>query len=235
MIEQLLCNLERVFVSYPFMGLGVSFIAGVLVSFSPCIYPLIPITLGIVGAEAASTKTRGFLISLVFVLGIASVYTTLGIVSSVAGVLLGNFFINPITYAALAFIFFFLGFSLLSGININLPFFSFNYDSSRSKGLFSIFILGVISGLAIIPCNFPVLGAILSVISLKKNVFYGASALFLFSIGYGAILILLGTFTALIRKLPRQGRWLVILKRVPAITLMLIGVYFLWKLIGLLK
>ncbi|MDD3297172.1 MAG: cytochrome c biogenesis protein CcdA [Candidatus Omnitrophica bacterium] len=234
MLEHLLASLESIFISSPFLGLGVSFLAGVLVSFSPCIYPLIPITLSVVGAEAATTKLKSFSISLVFVLGIASVYTLLGIISSAAGLLLGSFFINPVTYAILASIFFFLGFSLLSGININIPFFSFNYDSSRNKEFISVFLLGAVSALAIIPCNFPVLGAILSVISLRKNIFYGAVALFFFSIGYGTILIILGTFTALIRKLPKQGQWLIILKRILGIMLMFVGVYFFWKLIDIL-
>ena len=95
MAEQFLANLENIFVTSPFWGLGASFLAGMLVSFSPCIYPLIPVTLGIVGAVSASTRFKGFFISLVFVLGVALVYTILGIVSSVFGILLGRFFVNP--------------------------------------------------------------------------------------------------------------------------------------------
>lgn len=231
----LLLELEEIFKASPFIGLGVSFLAGIVVSFSPCNYPLIPITLGIVGAESASTKIRGFFISFTFVLGIAVVYTILGIVSSLFGVLMGTIFASPITYLALTIIFFILGLSLLEGIKINIPFFAFNYECSENKELFSIFILGVVSGLAIIPCNFPVLGAILSLISLKKNVVYGGFALFLFSLGYGMILIVLGTFTALIRRLPKKGPWLKVKKRILGVILIAVGIYFLTKFIALLR
>jgi len=233
--EQLLINLEKIFNSSPGLGLAASFLAGLLVSFSACIYPLIPITLGIIGAEAASTRLKSFSISLVFVLGIASVYTVLGVISALTGRFLGMFFVNPATYLILALIFFSLGFILFKGITVNIPFFSFNYDASRRKDLFSIFILGAVSGLGIIPCNFPVLGAILSLISLKRNVAYGAAALFIFSLGYGVLLIVLGTFTGLIKKLPKQGLWLLAMKKISGSALVVSGAYFLIKFINLVR
>jgi len=226
--EQFLIYLEEVFGTNPVLGLGASFLAGVVVSFSPCIYPLIPITLGVVGAASASTKFKGFFISLVFVLGISLVYTILGVASSLFGILLGRFFVNPVTYLILTLVFFLLGASYLGIIKLNIPF-SLSYNQGAKKGFFSIFIMGVVGGLAVIPCNFPVLGAILSLISLKRNVFYGGTALFLFSLGYGVILIILGTFTALIRKLPKQGLWLIIIKRIVGLIFAAMGVYFLMK------
>lgn len=235
MINQLLINLEKVFTASPGLGLGASFLAGVLVSFSPCIYPLIPITLGIVGVESASTRLRSFSISLIFVLGFAVVYTVLGIISSLAGKLLGVFFVNPITYLILTVILFFLGFSSLAGFTINIPFFSFNYDSGKGKDYFSIFILGMVSAFGIIPCSFPVLGAILSLISLQQNIIYGAVALFLFSLGFGTLLIILGTFSGLIKKLPKQGLWLIVVKRISGLLLITVGVYFLFKFINLIR
>ena len=106
MLNQFLINLDQAFQSSALLGLGVSFLSGLLASFSPCIYPLIPITLGVVGAASASSRLKGFLISFVFVCGIAFVYTFLGVVSSLFGVFLGRFFINPITFLLLALLFF---------------------------------------------------------------------------------------------------------------------------------
>ena len=234
MIDQFLISLEKVFNSSPGMGLLASFLAGFLVSLSACIYPLIPVTLAVIGVESASTRLKSFSISLVFVLGIALVYTLLGVISSLAGKLFGSFSVNPATYLFLALFFFTLGFISLKGITINIPFFSFNYNSNRPKEFFSIFILGAVSGLGIIPCNFPVLGAILSLISLKRNVIYGAAALFIFSLGYGILLIALGTFTGLIRKLPKQGRWLLGVKRISGLLLIASGAYFLFRFINLI-
>ena len=83
--------------------------------------------------------------------------------------------------------------------------------------------------------NFPVLGAILSLISLKKSVFYGAVCLFIFSLGQGLILIILGTSTALLKKLPRQGKASLAIKKVFALILILVGASFFIKFISLIR
>ncbi len=231
MIEQFLANLEKILTFHPLLGLGASFLAGILVSFSPCIYPLIPITLGVVGAASSSTRRQGFLLSASFVLGIAIVYTALGTISALLGVLFWKFFINPITYMLLAFVFLFLGASCFELIRVKIPF-SVHYKRWIGKGFVSVLILGMISGLAIIPCNYPVLGAILSLISLRGSVFYGAIALFLFSLGYGFLLIILGTFSSLIRKLPKEGIWIIIVERSLGVIFAGVGIYFLLKFIS---
>jgi len=234
MLNQWLIGLENFFTPATFLGLGASFLAGVLASFSPCMLPLIPITLGVVGAVSASTKVRGFLVSLSFVLGISVIYTALGIISAFFGVLLSTLFINPITYIILAIIFFLLSANSLGLVRINLPF-SVNCTYKAKGSLVSVFILGMISAFALIPCNFPVLGAILSLISVNRSVIYGGLALFLFSIGQGILLIILGTFTGLIQKLPKQGLWLIIIKKCLSVVLALVGVYFIIKFIQLLR
>ncbi len=235
MIDNLLIKLETAFAVSPFVGLGVSFLAGVLVSISPCIYPLIPITLGITGAVSASSRIKGFLISLVFVLGVAFVYTCLGIASSLLGILLGSFFVNPVTYLVLAIVFLVLGGAHFGIIKINIPFFSGQPQTSSKKGLFSVFLLGIVSGLAIIPCSFPVLGAILSLISLKANIFYAGTALFLFSLGYGTLLIILGTFTSLIRKLPKQSLGFILFTKAWGVIFIVAAIYFILKFINLMQ
>ena len=235
MVENLLIKLETAFTISPLVGLGVSFLAGVLVSFSPCIYPLIPITLGITGAVSASSRIKGFIISLIFVLGVAFIYTCLGIASSLLGILFGNFFLNPITYLILAIVFLLLGGAYFGIIKINIPFFFPQLQTSSKKGLFSVFLLGIVSGLAIIPCSFPVLGAILSLISLKANIFYAGTALFLFSLGYGMLLIILGTFTSLIRRLPKQSLGFIIFTKAWGAIFIVAAIYFILKFVSLIR
>lgn len=233
MIKEWLIGLEGFYVPFTFSGLGISFFAGVLASFSPCILPLIPITLGVVGAVSAATKLRGFLISLVFVLGIAFVYTALGVTSALLGVLWGRAFVNPVTYLILAAIFFILSASSFGLIKLSIPF-SAGSTSKAKKNFISVFVLGMVSAFALIPCNFPVLGGILSLISLEKNILWGGSALFLFSLGQGTLLIIVGTSTSLIQKLPKQSLWLVGIQRCLGLILAAMGVYFVIKVIYLL-
>lgn len=275
MLFHFLISLEKIFNSSPLLGLGASFLAGVLVSFSPCIMPLIPITLGIVGATTASSRLKAFSVSLIFVLGIATAYTILGVIASFFGIFLGKIFDNIFAYSILGMIFLLFGFFLsgkwfslviaisalllsafylpvfdyknvifITGFlsiafifsrNIQLNFLSFSHNYSPKATIFSTFILGLLSGLAIIPCNFPVLGAILGVISLKKDIVYGAAALFLFSLGYGMILIILGTFTSLINRLPKQGFGLILVRKFLGLVLVLTGIYFISKFITLIQ
>ena len=233
MVSEWLIELEKLFSSFTLLGLGASFLAGVLVSFSPCVFPLIPITLGIVGVASATSKLRGFFISLVFVLGVAVVYTTLGIISALFGMLWGALFNNPITYLALTIIFFILSASSFGLIRLNMPL-SIGCTYKAKGNLISVFVLGMISAFALIPCNFPVLGATLSLISTERNVFYGGLALFLFSFGQGTLLIILGASTTLIQKLPKQSLWFIIIQRCLGLTLAIMGIYFAIKFIYIL-
>jgi len=227
MVTDLLLKLEGLFNSSPAMGLLVSFLAGILAGFSPCVYPLIPITTGVIGARSVSSKAKGFTLSLIFVLGVAFTYTLLGVLASVLGIFLARFFINPATYAVLGVVFLVFGFSLFDIIKFNFLKSPAGYQ--YKGGSFSLFLLGAISALAIAPCNFPVLGSILTMIAVKKDVLYGGLALFIFAFGYSFLLLIVGTFTSVIVRLPKQGHWLIIIKKITGVILFLMGGYFLWR------
>lgn len=229
MFNQILINLDRLFNTSSGFGLIISFVAGVLAGFSPCIYPLIPITLGVIGKFCTSTKLHSAFVSLIFVLGVATLYTGLGVIASLAGLFLASFIVNPITYFILFLIFFVLGLSEYGFFSLPLAFFSVNYPQVNSRNLFSLFILGIISGLAMIPCNFPVLFSILDMIAAKRNIVYGGVALFIFSLGYGTLLIFFGIFGSLIRTLPKHPFWSIIAKNLIASVLIAVSIYFLYK------
>jgi cytochrome c-type biogenesis protein len=233
LLIDLLAKLEQLFTASPWLGLGVSLLAGILVSFSPCSYPLIAVTLGVVGTTSLNSRLKGFFLSLLFVSGIIIVYTTLGMVASLAGVLLERLYINPFTYLLLTIFFLIFGLAQLDVVKLKMPYFHNTNFFNREKSKLSIFLFGVVSGLAIIPCNFPVLGTIFSLISLKGNIAYGFFSLFLFSLGYGIIFIVLGTSATLIQRLPRYNIWFKIIRLTLGIVLILIGLYFLLKTIFL--
>ena len=232
-MHSFLLNLEAAFRGAGLLGLGVSFLAGLVVSLSPCIYPLIPITVGVVGAASERSHLKGFFISLVFVLGICVSYTILGIVAALLGTYMGMLVINPVTYFILAVLFFFLGSVMLGIFKVYFSFFS--PSLCTRKGYLALFGLGLISAFGLIPCNFPVLGSVLTLIALRQNVLYGAVALFLFSLGYGMPLLILGTVTTWLRKLPKQGPWLVMINKILGIILILAGLYFLINGIQMLR
>lgn len=229
----LLVKLEQLFRASPLLGLGASLLAGILVSFSPCSYPLIAVTLGIVGTASLNSRLRGFFLSLLFVSGIVVVYATLGMVASLAGILFEDLYLNPVTYLLLTVFFLIFGLAQLDIVKLKIPYFHKTNFLQREKSKLSIFLFGIISGLAIIPCNFPVLGTIFSLIPLRGNILYGFFSLFLFSVGYGIIFLVLGTSTTLIQRLPRYNVWFKIIRLILGIVLILIGLFFLLKTIFL--
>jgi thiol:disulfide interchange protein DsbD len=231
-VENIATYLEGVVASYSALGMCAAFLAGIVASFSPCIYPLIPVTLGIIGAYSVSSKGKGFLLSLIFVLGIASVYTALGIISASLGIFFGQITAHPISYAVVGTLLLLFGLSQFEIIRI--PFLVPQLTHKSKKSYLSVFFSGMVSGIVALSCILPVLGTILSIIALKKNVFYGAFSLFFFALGYGVILLVLGTFTSLISKLPKTGGWLIIIKRCVGIILISTSIYFFIKVFTLL-
>ena len=96
----------------------------------------------------------------------------------------------------------------------NIPFFNLDLKKIKPQGILSIFLFGLVSGLAVGSCTAPALGAILVYAASKQNVFYSAALLFAFAYGACALLILTGTFSGLLVNLPKSGPWLTKVKKV---------------------
>jgi thiol:disulfide interchange protein DsbD len=205
----------------------VVFSGGVLVSFTPCVYPLLPITIGYIGAKGAETKIKGFILSLIYVFGIAVTYSILGLIAALAGQLFGAISTHPLSYLIVGVIFILFGLAWLDIFKLSLP--VIPIKKTEGKGFISVFVLGLVSGLIIGPCIAPALGAILAYIASRGNVLYGASLLFTFAYGMGFLIILAGTFSGLLLNLPKSGNWLLKVKNISGLILIIIGVYFILK------
>ncbi|MCX5701064.1 MAG: sulfite exporter TauE/SafE family protein [Candidatus Omnitrophica bacterium] len=203
------------------------FCGGVLLSLTPCVYPLIPVSVGYITAKSGSSKLKSFLLSLVYVSGIAVTYSILGLIASLTGMFFGKISVHPITQIAVGTII------IIFGIMMWFDLFSLFYSgvrvNSKRRGYLSTFILGLSSGLVISPCLTPALGSILAYLATKKNVFYGMSLLLTFAYGMGLILILAGTFSSILANLPKSGIWLVYIKRISSLILICIGLYFIYQ------
>lgn len=207
----------------------IAFWGGVLVSFSPCLYPVLPITAGfIAGANVQGTKVRALIISLVYVLGLAITYCALGIFAALSGKIFGQFQNQPA--------FFFVTGNILILFSLVMfdviPFFSFGAGASSRfvlKNLWAVLLFGMVSGFVVGPCTTPVLGTLLLYVASKQNIFYAMSLLFAFSCGVGSLLVLVGTFSGLLSRLPKSGIWLVRVRQICAILLLVMGEYFLIK------
>lgn len=203
-----------------------AFGAGILVSFSPCVYPLLPITIGYIGASSQKDKFHAFLLSLIYVLGMSITYCILGVFASLTGKIFGQISSSPISFFIIGNICILFGLSMLGVFEVHIPAPLLNKIKSP-KSKFSVFLLGLISGLIVGPCTAPVLGTILVFVATKQNLFYGVALLFSFAYGMGALLILAGTFSGILVNMPKSGRWMYTIEKIGGILLILAGEYFL--------
>lgn len=209
--------------SHSWLALPLSYSAGLIVSFTPCVYPLIPITIAYIGSKNTDSKLKAFLIAFTYVLGIALVYTFLGMVAALTGQVFGLFLQKPIVYFIIANVFLLLGLGMLDVFKI--PTFSPVNLNIKAKGFVSVFLIGIISGLVVGPCTAPALGAILAYVAAKQNILLGAISLFSFALGMTTLLLVLATFANI--TVPKSGAWMVKIKKLFGWILIFAGEYFL--------
>ena len=233
-MSPLVANLDHLIQSNPALAFVAVFFAGVLVSFTPCVYPVIPLTLGFIGARSAGSRVKGFVLSLFYVLGMALIYAFLGLFAALTGKLFGTIGSHPVTYFIVANVCLFLGLSML-GV-FELPQLSLGSGASlgQKKGYLGAFIIGLFSGLIVGPCTAPALAVVLVYVASKQNFLYGFSLLFVFGYGVGFLMILLGTFSGLIAAMPKSGKWLEFVKKFFGYVLIFAAEYLFIKMGGFL-
>jgi len=201
--------------------------AGVIVSFTPCVYPVIPIVVGfIAGANTQGTKLKGFVLSCIYVLGMAVTYSALAIIAVLTGQLFGHFQNNPYVFIVVSCILVVFGLVMIDVISFPV-FGSGLYSKIRKRGFWAVFLFGMVSGLIVGPCTAPVLGTLLLYVGSKQNLIHAISLVFVFAYGVGFSLILAGTFSGFLARLPKSGIWLLRIKQASAVILFAAAVYFL--------
>ncbi len=207
----------------------IAFSSGVLVSFTPCVYPVMPITASfIAGANTTGRRWHGFVLSLLYVLGMAIVYSVLAVVAALSGRIFGQIQNSVIFYFIIGSLLVFFAFVMFD--KISLPSLSLGrVHRFKADSLWSVVIFGMVAGLVVGPCTAPVLASLLVYVASRQNIVHGVSLMFVFAYGVGFSLILVGTFSGLLSRLPKSGAWLLRIKQICGWILLAIGLFFIYK------
>jgi thioredoxin:protein disulfide reductase len=210
-----------------------AFGAGFLSSFTPCIFPLIPITLSLFGVKENTSALRGFLLSFSYVCGIATTYTALGMLSAKTGIVFGSYLGNIYVIILLSAFLFLMALSSLEAIQLT---FLSKLQSTGNKiggqGTLGAYLMGLASGFVAAPCIGPALVVILGLAAKSPSVSWGALLLLSYSFGLGLIFIFLGTFSQAFKILPKSGNWLNFSKFIIASALIMIVIFLNQKLLS---
>jgi len=209
----------------PLYASGVALLGGLLVSLTPCVYPMIAITVSVFGARQVKSHWHGLGLSASFVAGIITMFTPLGVVAGMTGSLFGSALQNPWVLTAIALLFFAMAASMLGAFELALPSALTNRLAAVGgvgpKGAFG---LGLVCGLIAAPCTGPVLTGILTYIAKSQSATTGALSMLAFSLGLGLPFLVVGTFAV---QLPKSGSWMVHVKSILAILLSVVALTYL--------
>ncbi len=216
----------------PLLALPVLFGAGVLTSFTPCIYPMIPITAGILGGAGAAGnpgRTRA-LMTLLYVLGLATVYAVLGLIAGLTGSLFGAVSSNKWSLLVMGNLLLVSGLALLDVFTVRasggLLAWASRFSAERPAGAF---MMGATSGLVAAPCGAPAFAAVLTFVGATGSGVLGFLYLFVFSLGMTALLVVIGLSAGRLAALPRGGAWMLWVKRAGGVVLLVMAQYYIFQ------
>jgi len=217
-------------------ALLLAFAGGLLTSLTPCVYPLIPITIGIFGARGARRLIERLTLSFIYVLGIAAMYSGLGLAAASTGAVFGQVMANPWVIGGVATVFALFGASMLGAFEIQLPAgLQARLSQVGGRGYGGAFAMGLVGGIIAAPCTGPALGAVLTYVATTRDLAFGFWLLFVFALGMGVLFIVIGTFSGAMAALPRSGAWMEGVKSALGIVMLAAALFFLKDVVPPLK
>lgn len=213
----------------PLVGLGTMFLAGLVTSLTPCVYPMIPVVAGVLGGAGSAGRTRAQTVgyTLVYALGLALVYASLGLVAGLTGSLFGAISSSPWAYFVMGNLLLVFGLAMLDVFPVNVPGSLMQWAGRFGAGSYGgAFAMGATSGLVAAPCGAPAFAAALTFVTTTGSAFLGFWYLFVFSLGMTALLVVVGLGAGLGASLPGGGRWTLWVKRAAGVLLLAMAEYY---------
>lgn len=207
-----------------FLGI---FVAGLALNLTPCIYPLIPITISYFGGQAGGKKGSLFMLSLVYVLGMAITYSVLGVFAALSGSILGTWLQNPLVLIFIAAVMVALALSMFGLYEIRVPASLSNFAGQSKQGYFGTLFMGLTVGIIAAPCIGPFVLGLLTYVGKRGDPVMGFTMFFVLALGLGVPFIFLAVFSGAVNKMPRSGGWMIWIRKIFGFILVGMALYFL--------
>jgi thiol:disulfide interchange protein DsbD len=210
--------------SLPLLLIGV-FLAGLALNLTPCVFPLIPITVGFFTQQTKDREGSAFPLALAYVIGIALTYSVLGVLAALSGAIFGSALQSPWVIGLIVVVLLSLATSMFGLWELRVPGWAQRASGGRS-GVFGALIMGLVMGFVAAPCIGPFVVGLLTYVGQRGDPLLGFILFFTLAVGLGLPYLILGTFTGAVNKLPASGMWMVGVRRVFGVILIAMAAYF---------
>ncbi|HEY0158750.1 MAG TPA: cytochrome c biogenesis protein CcdA [Thermoanaerobaculia bacterium] len=207
------------------------FVLGLALNLTPCVYPLIPITIGYFSQQSGSSTGRRAALSSLYVLGIAITYSALGVFSALSGKLFGAWLQHPAVLAFFALLMLVMAASMFGAFELQAPQFISKHSGGQS-GLAGALTMGLVIGIVAAPCVGPFVISLIALVSSLQSPFLGFLMFFVLALGLGLPYLFLGIFSSSVSAIPRSGMWMIQVKKAMGFILIAMAFYFVRPLIG---
>jgi thioredoxin:protein disulfide reductase len=207
-----------------FLGL---FAIGLALNLTPCVYPMLGVTVSIFGARRAAPPLQVFGLAFIYVLGMAVMYSTLGVVAALTGGLFGALLQSPVVLVGIGLLLAALAFSMFGLYELQPPPWMLEkVGGAGTTSAVGIFFSGLVVGVIAAPCVGPPVVALLALVGAKGDPWFGFTSFFTLAMGLGAPYLVLGTFSNLLQRMPRSGDWMVWVKKVFGVIMLSVGLFY---------
>jgi len=213
------------------LGLLLVFLGGLALNLTPCVYPLIPITVGYFGGQSEGSTTKLFFMGVLFILGLSVTYSAIGVITSLTGAVFGALLQNPIVILVIVAIMLGLSLSMFGVYEFKLPDSLVNKAGSAKAGMYGAFFMGLTMGIVAAPCIGPFVLGLVTYVATKQDPFFGFLLFFVLAVGLGTPYLFLAVFSGKIKNLPRAGEWMDAVKHIFGFILVGMAFYFLLPLL----
>ena len=211
------------------LAFGSIFVIGLALNLTPCVYPMMSVTVSLFGGQQTTTFGASFVRALVYVFGIVVMYSVLGVIAALTGSLFGAWLQSPWVLGAIGMLLFLLALSMFGLYELQLPSSWMNKLGAANQvtGFAGLFLSGLVVGIFAAPCIGPPIIALLAFVGSEGNVLFGLGIFSVLAFGLGVPYLLLGTFSGLLQRMPKSGVWMVWVKKLFGVVLVGAALFYL--------